>query len=459
MNRHPTSGTLKGAMNPPPRVFFPYPKSGQRPQRPGRVIRRNNTRLPPRLPQEMVDQVLDQLHDDRAALERCSLVSRPWARSTARHLFDRVRWPKCHHWWADDGAQHAICRCGESDLNILSTVLKSSARIRESLVDLRVSFKKVEIESGRKSVSIMPFYVERLFTLLDIASQLRRLELSGFLDVQTTTTASPAAFQRRGRTLDALVFTRTVMDSEWVTIIVTFFESVSTLTFAEPRSGSAIWKTSRHPFRIQSKTRVNHLEILECAAANTITCLKTLQPFIPPETLKSLELGELCSQNDGLVVETFVRRASGLQSLTFSLALWLHSYEHGLRAYSARRRILAGSQSDWSSIIPILERLGHTHNSLRSVNIEISLKFKLGLEGAAAQRELSQRLHVLDWSLLDNAVASLMYLETLELVFYLPEEVDVVACRTDAMAFFEKRLKSHTRRILRVMMVGRDVVI
>ena len=44
----------------------------------------------PRLPSEIVDYIIDFLHDDRNALKRCCLVSESWIPRARRHLFNEI---------------------------------------------------------------------------------------------------------------------------------------------------------------------------------------------------------------------------------------------------------------------------------------------------------------------------------------------------------------------------------
>ena len=44
----------------------------------------------PRVPQELVDQVLDHLADDTATLQSCSLVAKSWIYPSRRHLFNSI---------------------------------------------------------------------------------------------------------------------------------------------------------------------------------------------------------------------------------------------------------------------------------------------------------------------------------------------------------------------------------
>ena len=48
----------------------------------------------PRLPPEMVDYIIDFLHDDRKTLKKCCLLSRSWVPRTRGHLFNEVKLDK-----------------------------------------------------------------------------------------------------------------------------------------------------------------------------------------------------------------------------------------------------------------------------------------------------------------------------------------------------------------------------
>lgn len=57
-----------------------------------RMMRAIGSQLPatPYLPQELVDHIIDHLHDDRLTLNHCSLVSRAWLPTSRLHLFAKV---------------------------------------------------------------------------------------------------------------------------------------------------------------------------------------------------------------------------------------------------------------------------------------------------------------------------------------------------------------------------------
>ena len=56
----------------------------------GRHLQSATTMLRPRFPAELLDQIVDHLHDTSDALKRCCLVSKSWVPRTRRHLFADV---------------------------------------------------------------------------------------------------------------------------------------------------------------------------------------------------------------------------------------------------------------------------------------------------------------------------------------------------------------------------------
>ncbi|KIP06839.1 hypothetical protein PHLGIDRAFT_444084 [Phlebiopsis gigantea 11061_1 CR5-6] len=456
--RHPVVGRVQpktaqgGVANPPPRVFFPSTQP-LRSSKPVRVASRR-----PRIPQELVNLVIVHLRNNKPALRRCSLVSRAWAKSSAQHLFSCIRWPRCHHWWSDNPTQQATCRCGQSELGNLHTVLCSSKRIREAVVDLRVSFKRVAAEDGAKVVEVATFFVDKLFAVLDVLPKLRQLELISFLDTLVRST-DVELFQRRGRTLDALVLRRSVVDAKCATELVTYFASIGELTLIQPRTGGSIWKTHEDVNKVHPKTTVGSLQILGCAAPDTLTCIRTLLPVVPPDQLNCLALGQLSSASDVQAVAAIIRRAPRLQSFHFTLILWLPSFEDALASATPRERLLAGSESDWPRVVPILEELGHTtHKFLREVSIDISFRAKPGLDAATLRTMAMKRLWALDWAMLEDAMESLVYLQKLRLRFSFSTEVDVLQWQTEVMGMLKRQLSARTSGIVETTIAENDNV-
>lgn len=95
------------------------------------------------LPQELVDIVIDQLHDNPAALRRCSLVCKAWEPSTTLHLFSCWSWPPCGHVWEayTTPSSSEACVCGDRKNTSLARcfeILSSSPRICRGIRRLRI---------------------------------------------------------------------------------------------------------------------------------------------------------------------------------------------------------------------------------------------------------------------------------------------------------------------------------
>lgn len=88
----------------------------------------------PYLPQELVDQILDHLHDDSSTLLNCALVSRTWLPTSRMHLFSKIRLlvpPSRNSLHEDDTPRHGPCQR-------LHALLTGSPEIIPYIHDLRI---------------------------------------------------------------------------------------------------------------------------------------------------------------------------------------------------------------------------------------------------------------------------------------------------------------------------------
>jgi len=67
---------------------------------PGRIIRPRTTMTNPYLPQEILDYIIDTLHDEPEALKRCCLVSKPWVPRTRKYLFTHIEFQFPTNLWS-----------------------------------------------------------------------------------------------------------------------------------------------------------------------------------------------------------------------------------------------------------------------------------------------------------------------------------------------------------------------
>lgn len=105
----------------------------------------NTTPNPPTITvhHELVDWIIDFLHDDIKTLRACSLVSHVWLPASSFHLLSRLRWPPCGlHQWSDADMIFTPCKChlvGNSEtLGDLTSLLSGSPRIASHVRELRV---------------------------------------------------------------------------------------------------------------------------------------------------------------------------------------------------------------------------------------------------------------------------------------------------------------------------------
>ncbi|GJE96881.1 hypothetical protein PsYK624_130890 [Phanerochaete sordida] len=98
-----------------------------------------------RLPQELSDIILEDLREDKEALQRCSLVSKAWSTTSSSLLFERFRWPPCRIertvTWVPDAVNRFcddISGC-EDALAFLVDILETSLRLRSSIRDLHLA--------------------------------------------------------------------------------------------------------------------------------------------------------------------------------------------------------------------------------------------------------------------------------------------------------------------------------
>lgn len=134
------------------------------------------------LPQEIIDYVVDFLHDDNDALRRCSLVARAWTASASYHLFYRMSWPICPH--PRTGFRWGPrCKCpadDNGDVLDLRQAIADSSRLRTSLRHLKVFFAWHSTTSPGQEpqVKVVATQPSELVALVDLLPQLHSLQLS-----------------------------------------------------------------------------------------------------------------------------------------------------------------------------------------------------------------------------------------------------------------------------------------
>lgn len=104
--------------------------------------------VPARLPQELIDTIIDELKNDAASLHACSLVSKPWVHRSRKHLFESVHLPTCLlRKWLERIPAGPVSPLGPHhhvrSLSLQPTAASSPFCIPESFVDHLSSFTQI----------------------------------------------------------------------------------------------------------------------------------------------------------------------------------------------------------------------------------------------------------------------------------------------------------------------------
>lgn len=144
--------------------------------------------IKPLFPPELVDAIIDHLHDDKQALQQCSLVAKSWEPSSTLHLFSTLSWPPCYHRWPSyhlrrpgDDDIDTSCRCEypASDFDALINVVTSTPRIQANVRHLRLSsWFKIPGEDVGHPGQMQNVSLPLFASILEAIPRLNLLELS-----------------------------------------------------------------------------------------------------------------------------------------------------------------------------------------------------------------------------------------------------------------------------------------
>lgn len=150
----------------------------------------------PRFPQELFDEVIDNLRDDMATLKSCSLVCQAWIRTTSIHLFRSLFWPPCPHVWTtfNDRTDPALPCTGASHYGGFSScveLVSRSPRVCNAVKELSLHSMRPHLDEDHSVAS----YIESLapddiFAMMALFPRLHTLELydCSFLDSPVAST-------------------------------------------------------------------------------------------------------------------------------------------------------------------------------------------------------------------------------------------------------------------------------
>lgn len=139
---------------------------------------------PPRVPQEIVDYIIDSLRTDMKTMKRCSRVNRDWEPRSTGHLLSTIRCAPCHQKHdCTSGMSAEPCNCHLSPADLVD-VLSSSPRLRNSVRRLKFGPRYIRDnfydDNRTYIVSIHPSAVSSIVKLLPV---LRGIEFHDCLPV------------------------------------------------------------------------------------------------------------------------------------------------------------------------------------------------------------------------------------------------------------------------------------
>lgn len=221
----------------------------------------------PRLPQELCDEVIDNLCDDKAALKACSLVCRGWVHGTSKHLFRCLSWPPCCHVWGtfDNGTSAGTCTDAKhvGDFSSFLDRLSRTPRVRGVAEKLSLSSTRPQLTQAG------PPYIETLSfdTLLGIIDLIPRLHTLALVDCLLIGGASPPTTQVSRKLKDLYISNPTSVSEDVSSLpqvlhLLRHFSRISELTVEGGIPGDMI----PPPSPTSALTQVDALTLLPCSS-------------------------------------------------------------------------------------------------------------------------------------------------------------------------------------------------
>lgn len=179
------------------------------------------------LPQELIDHIIDYLHDDKDSLRCCSLAHRRCLPASSFHLFYRMRFPPCDH-PCFMMTKTTVCKCylvcDSLGLEDLYTLYTKHPRIRENIRDLRIDlFRSAARSSGHWIISLA-----EVVKILDVAPGIHSLEIK----CKEFVPRAPPVPRRTSRSLSSLILRPSghITDSRPVMNFLCTFSHIGSLT-------------------------------------------------------------------------------------------------------------------------------------------------------------------------------------------------------------------------------------
>ncbi|GJE93735.1 hypothetical protein PsYK624_098960 [Phanerochaete sordida] len=221
---------------------------------PPAITNRGHTLAYSAIPQELLDRIIDFLHDERDALAACSLVHRRWLPASSLHLFSLFRWPPCKtHWYGGSDWHRYACWCRQlldssKTLEGIELLFRNSPRISDNVRDLRIV-----MWTARRTTT--PREIAHIF---DALPRLQSLDIGNLDFSQGVSLASDQSTPRFLRRL-RLGHISSNVDLQNIYDLLSCFETISTLSF----QSSDLKATASEPPNVPAvRTKVNTLELL-----------------------------------------------------------------------------------------------------------------------------------------------------------------------------------------------------
>ncbi|EKM48440.1 uncharacterized protein PHACADRAFT_266362 [Phanerochaete carnosa HHB-10118-sp] len=156
-----------------------------------------------RLPQELFDIIIDNLHSDKDTLKECSLVCRSWVPSSSFHLLRRVAWPLLHHTrhtHDDPNVSHQDHQSLSSpdpidtSFRTCLSILKSSARLQSYVREFALTSHRPQCSTITGRGKWEKLDVSTIAAILDLLPYLRCLflERCALRSVASSRSAEPS---------------------------------------------------------------------------------------------------------------------------------------------------------------------------------------------------------------------------------------------------------------------------
>jgi D-ribose pyranose/furanose isomerase RbsD len=296
------------------------------------------------VPQEVIDQVIDYLHDNTKALRQCSLVCRSWLPSTSLHLFAQFSWPPCCYIWEtypyiQEGFLE--CRCPTCDYSAiwhqLHNFLQNSARVRDNIQFLRLAFQWLHRVPGSDSLNECEYHecpvaLSDLKSILDLLPSLRQLFVSE-LNIESYTTLRQDSLPVKS--LDRLVIScygGSQVGGEGsdncllvLALFLGFFSNISTLTVVYLTEFlpdmHAIWMSAQNQLQLSTRCNVSTLQLFSPLPEAVPMFLDVLQLMADLDTLSTVVVPDYRYDPPYGVIESFFESVPNLTSFAFDAKL------------------------------------------------------------------------------------------------------------------------------------------